>query len=1152
MAQSRDLTIDVGWRDDKLQRGTRQSANSIRQLGRDIERSQREIDRISKKIAADEKKLEQERIQRQQRTRAAMEQTGQTLLGVGTGMLAATGAAVKAAIDWESAWAGVTKTVDGNAQQMGVLEQGLRDLTKVLPASHEEIAGVAEAAGQLGIKREAIVGFTRTMLDLGNTTNVTAEDAATAIAQIANVMGTNQKDVDRFGAALVELGNNGASTEAEILEMTKRLAGAGALIGASETDVLAMANAMASIGINAEAGGGSMSRVMQKIYESVQEGGDAVAGFASVAGMSADEFTAAFEKDPVRAINAFIIGLNGVEKNGGNVVGVLKELGIKGSEEMRTVLGLKGATDLLSESLDMGAQAWRDNSALSEEARKRYETSAAQIEMAWNKIKDAAITVGGAIAPAIAGAADAVGKLADFFAGLPKPVQQALGILGAVGGTLAVLTGAALLAVPRIRDTKDALRDLGLTGDRVTGKLKGLAKVAAVGGVVYAALTGLGAAADAAFGDNLDIDIDALTVGLKRWAQSGRVAGEMARLFGEDLGGLDAALNQLTASGAEKGIKDFLNLDAALNRARGAFSDLDGVLTNLVKSGDVDVARMLFGRIAKEAERMGYTTEDVKANLPGYAAALEVAGAKAKESAGGQKELAGQTQGVAQSTEDATKALEEYLEAQRAATDPVFALYQAMKQVDEAQRSYNQAVKEHGAGSSQAKTAAWELAEAVAGAEQAALDGDLSFGAFRSKLDAWVKQGKITRRQADIIAGGVANLRGEAEDYRGTYEARLRADTGQAERAVKRGTERMRANLSALKGTTVSIGAKFTFKGQTYTTFGAPSLRYAQGGFYEDHRAQIARGGAMRLWAEPETGGEAYIPLSKSKRGRSVEILKQVADMFGMQVDEFANGALINPRPMVNYRPTRAFANAVDSTLYGAIQGRFASILNTAAGHSASSLMGSVGGGGGTGAGVERWRGVALRALAYTGSPLSWIDSLLRRMNQESGGNPTAINLWDSNAAAGMPSQGLMQTIPPTFYAYARELAGRGMTDPFANIVASIRYANARYGAAPIGWNQPGGYDQGGLAKGSGLMAKKVIRPERVLSPRQTESFERLVHVLDTRRGSPMGGSSQLNLRIAGGQLEIVEGRNGGLVGMVRNVVVEEMSDERGFRERRR
>jgi len=115
----------------------------------------------------------------------------------------------------------------------------------------------------------------------------------------------------------------------------------------------------------------------------------------------------------------------------------------------------------------------------------------------------------------------------------------------------------------------------------------------------------------------------------------------------------------------------------------------------------------------------------------------------------------------------------------------------------------------------------------------------------------------------------------------------------------------------------------------------------------------------------------------------------------------------------------------------------------------------------GFGGGVARWAPTALQALRLTGSPESWLGSLLRRMNQESGGNPNAINLWDSNAKAGHPSQGLMQTIPGTFNAYAGAYRSRGITDPLANIIASINYANARYGSAPRGWDRPGGYKQG-------------------------------------------------------------------------------------------
>lgn len=118
------------------------------------------------------------------------------------------------------------------------------------------------------------------------------------------------------------------------------------------------------------------------------------------------------------------------------------------------------------------------------------------------------------------------------------------------------------------------------------------------------------------------------------------------------------------------------------------------------------------------------------------------------------------------------------------------------------------------------------------------------------------------------------------------------------------------------------------------------------------------------------------------------------------------------------------------------------------------------------GAGASQWASVALQALALAGQPDSLLPLLLHRIEVESGGNPNAINNWDSNAKAGHPSQGLMQTIPSTFQAYAGALAGRGITDPLANIYAAIQYTNDRYrGNFGRAWSGTAGYAEGGLVE---------------------------------------------------------------------------------------
>lgn len=150
------------------------------------------------------------------------------------------------------------------------------------------------------------------------------------------------------------------------------------------------------------------------------------------------------------------------------------------------------------------------------------------------------------------------------------------------------------------------------------------------------------------------------------------------------------------------------------------------------------------------------------------------------------------------------------------------------------------------------------------------------------------------------------------------------------------------------------------------------------------------------------------------------------------------------------------------------------------------------GGGGGGGSGVKRWTGVVQQSLRMLGQPANYTALTLRRMNQESGGNPTAVNRTDSNWKAGHPSVGLMQVIGPTFQAYAGLLRKTGpfmygtSVNPLANVYASMRYALAAYGGLPRAYNRAGGYDNGGwLPQGLSLAYNGTGRPERIRNQQQ-------------------------------------------------------------------
>ncbi|EOJ96404.1 phage tail tape measure protein [Enterococcus faecalis] len=426
-----------------------------------------------------------------------MEKVGGALTkGITLPILAGAAAVTTAAVKWESDFAGVKKTNDEVVDSTGKvvysykdLENGLRGLAKELPSSHTEIANVAEAAGQLGIKTKNVVGFTKTMIDLGESTNMSAEEAATALARLANITGMPQTEFDKLGSVIVDLGNNFATTESEITAMGLRLAGAGHQVGMSEAQIMGFAAALSSVGIEAEAGGSAFSKVMVQMQLAVENGANAFAGleslsqqtgvsmeqvssavrnggkelkntagamgltskelktmhkeatdasgklndFADVAGMSAEQFSKAFKEDASGAIIKFIEGLGKTKEHGQSAIAVLDDMGITEVRLRDSLLRAAGASDVFKSAVDRGTKAWGENTALTEEANKRYETTESQLKMLKNEAVDVGITFGGPLVKALRDALQAtkpmiktVTNLAESFSNADPKTQQTI------------------------------------------------------------------------------------------------------------------------------------------------------------------------------------------------------------------------------------------------------------------------------------------------------------------------------------------------------------------------------------------------------------------------------------------------------------------------------------------------------------------------------------------------------------------------------------------------------------------------------------------------------------------------------------------------------------------------------------------------------
>lgn len=406
-------------------------------------------------------------------------------------LVAGAGVVTKFAADFDTAMVGVSKTVDMTDQEFEAMSSSIRDMAKEMPASAVEIAGVAEAAGQLGIEKENILGFTKTMIDLGETTNLTADEAATSFAKFANITQMPQTEFDKLGSVVVDLGNNMATTEKDIVSMGTRLAGTGNQVGLTEAEIMGLAAAMSSVGIEAEAGGSAMSTTLKKINTEVLSGGDKLKGYAQVAGMSANQFAEAWKSRPTEALTSFISGLKDIQASGGDVNSVLKELGITGLRETDTLTRLAGAGDLLGSAFDIANGAFRDNTALSAEAEKRYESFGAKMDMFKNKLTDAGITIGTVLMPYVEKLVDGIGNLADKIAEA-DPVLVKIGVAvaafaAAIGPVLIIISKVATV----IGTVSGALAAMGGATAGATPAMLGLAKVFGVIKTAFLGLLGL-------------------------------------------------------------------------------------------------------------------------------------------------------------------------------------------------------------------------------------------------------------------------------------------------------------------------------------------------------------------------------------------------------------------------------------------------------------------------------------------------------------------------------------------------------------------------------------------------------------------------------------------------------------------------------------
>lgn len=380
---------------------------------------------------------------------------------------------MQSAIDYETALTGVMKTVDETATtSYDDISAAIKNMAAETGVSKTEIAGVAEAAGQLGISADDLVDFTKTMVDMGVSTNISAQDAASAIAKMFNVLDEDMGNVQKAGSTIVALGNNFATTENDIVSMATRLAATGSVVGLTTDQILAISTALSSVGIEAEAGGSAISKLLKKMDTSVStysaskkiidktgmslrelemEQSHNALGFGSIAkelgltraelsgamsnvkrltqyaevsGMTADQFATAYGQNAVGALGSFINGLSAMDGTGQSATAMLQEMGLTEVRLSNAVLALATSDDILTQATDMASEAWDTNRALTDEAGKRYDTTAQQIKGAQEQFDNLKIELMETLLPVLQDLIGVVKDIVAWFSSLDDDTKE--------------------------------------------------------------------------------------------------------------------------------------------------------------------------------------------------------------------------------------------------------------------------------------------------------------------------------------------------------------------------------------------------------------------------------------------------------------------------------------------------------------------------------------------------------------------------------------------------------------------------------------------------------------------------------------------------------------------------------------------------------
>ena len=424
--------LEAAEREANAVRESANMASEYAQLSSELSEAKAKAEQLGAAMSSTDSKLES--------TLSYMKSIGMSLSGTVSPVMKQVGEYIlTSASDIDSAYRDMRKTVNGSEGDFKKLKQAAIDFSNTNITSAEQILSIQAIGGELGVAVEDLQVFAETISNLDIATNLDTDTAAESLGHLANIMDDlNNSTMTGFSDALVRLGNNGASTETEIMEFATRIGSMASIVGMSTPDVLALASSIAATGQNSEAAGTAISNTMSDIESAAAAGGDSLEAFASVAQMSANEFASTWNENPTQAIKAFIEGLKQVEENGGSADAALQELGITGTRQKQAIMGLMQTIDGLNDNLQMSNDAWNGVSDewgaagdAANEAAAKNEGLSGSLQRISNIAQNAANSMGDTLAPVVSDLADLAAELGEAFAGTDDGFKLAVAGAGA-------------------------------------------------------------------------------------------------------------------------------------------------------------------------------------------------------------------------------------------------------------------------------------------------------------------------------------------------------------------------------------------------------------------------------------------------------------------------------------------------------------------------------------------------------------------------------------------------------------------------------------------------------------------------------------------------------------------------------------------------